>query len=302
MQKTEELEARSDLACEGNAVHERVEGATWSERQVGDMTVFHLRIEQEAAAKRLQKPCGSYVTVSCGRMERLTGEQAELLIRLLAGELVGMCERSCGKRSGASLSVLVAGLGNAELTADAIGPKTAGALTATRHLRRHEAELFQNVGCAELSVLLPGVSGQTGIEALELLRGAVAAVKPDIVLVVDALAARSCERLASTVQLSDVGIVPGSGVGNHRAAIDRSTLGVPVLALGVPTVVNSATLVRDALREADIWELSPAVEEVLQTGRSFFVSPRECDVICERASALLADSIELAFGGRFGER
>ena len=196
-------------------------------------------------------------------------------------------------------SVFVTGLGNAELTADALGPDTVSKLTATRHLREHELPLYREIGCSALSAFAPGVLGQTGIETLELLRGAVRSVKPDLVVAVDALAARSCKRLASTVQLSDAGIVPGSGVGNHRTAITADTLGVPVIALGVPMVVDSSTLVYDALQEAHIDDISDSLREVLENGRSFFVSPKESDVITRQVSELLARAISMAFVGDF---
>ena len=143
--------------------------------------------------------------------------------------------------------------------------------------------------------MFPGVLGQTGIETVELIRGAVENAGPDVVLAIDALAARSCERLAATVQLSDNGINPGSGIGNHRKAICRETVGVPVIALGVPTVVNSATLVYDALRQAGIEEIRPELRQVLENGRSFFVSPKESDVITDRISDLIADAVDMAF-------
>ena len=139
--------------------------------------------------------------------------------------------------------------------------------------------------------------GQTGIETLELLQGAVDCVKPDLILAVDALAARSCDRLASTLQISDAGIAPGSGVGNHRAPITREAMGVPVIALGVPTVVNSATLVYDALEQAGIEEIGAPLQRVLKNGKSFFVSPKDSDVVTEEASRLLSDAIGAAFTG-----
>lgn len=290
--------ARTDLACESiggaegaqNGVDQRME-------QVGDFSVHRTKIETREAADSLGKPQGLYLTVECGRVQSLAREGRYLLADLLAEELRAMAERLCRKTVGADFSVFVAGLGNAELTADAIGPQTVQCLTATRHLKEYEQRLYREIGCSALSALAPGVLGQTGIETLELLRGAVACVHPDVVLVIDALAARSCERLSSTVQLSDVGISPGSGVGNHRSAISKETLGVPVIALGVPTVVDSATLVYDALREAGIGEVDAALRRVLETGKSFFVSPKESDVITREFAALLADAISLAFLG-----
>ena len=148
-----------------------------------------------------------------------------------------------------------------------------------------------------LSAISPGVLGETGIETLELIRGAVRSVRPDLVIAVDALAARSCSRLATTVQISDSGIVPGSGIGNHRTAITMETLGVPVISVGVPTVVVSSTLVWDALREAGIDEVSSTLRAVLDNGKRFFVSPKESDLISDAVSELLAGAISEAFVG-----
>ena len=189
-----------------------------------------------------------------------------------------MTQRLTKKAIDSALSVLVAGLGNAGLTADAIGPLTVEGLHVTRHLMDADQALYRSLGCSALSAIAPGVLGQTGVETLELLRGAVRAVKPDVVILIDALAARSCDRMAATVQISDVGISPGSGVGNRRAPIDRETLGVPVISIGVPTVVQSATLVWDALQSAGIQEIDERLEHVLKSGVNFFVSPKESDV------------------------
>ena len=287
---------RSDLACESVAIGSgQAEGVECKNEQIGGISVQRMQIITEAAAKELGKPCGRYVTVDCGKPVTVSDAKKEMIAHLLAGEIRGMATRLTQKAPDSDFSVFVAGLGNAELTADAIGPKTVGRLTATRHLREHEARLYRELGCCALSAIAPGVLGQTGIETLALLQGAIEHVGPDLVVVIDALAARSCERLASTVQITDVGIHPGSGVGNHRAAIDQKSLGVPVIVLGVPTVVNSATLVFDALREAGIEEPSAALKKVLESGKSFFVSPKESDVITDRISDLIADAVDTAF-------
>lgn len=286
---------RTDLACEMVGQNPCEKGTFWGVDECEGFRVSRLRICTEQASKRMEKPIGTYVTVECGKIASLSERAWGSLTRILADELRNMAERLCGKIPDADFSVFVAGLGNAELTADAIGPKTVGLLTATRHLREHEGRLYREIGCSSLSALAPGVLGQTGIETLELLRGAVRYVKPDLVIVIDALAARSCERLAATVQISDAGIKPGSGVGNHRAAITRDSLEVPVVVLGVPTVVNSSTLVWDALHEAGIEKISDSLRNVLENGRSFFVSPKESDVITEQFSRLLATSLSSAF-------
>ena len=288
----------SDLACESYAEHPSgLRGADWQVDEASGFRVSRLRITTAEAARLLEKEKGSYLTVECGRMNTLGDSDARLLESLLAEELRNMAQRLCQKAPSGDFGVFVAGLGNAEMTADAIGPKTVRRLTATRHLREYEGKLYREIGCSSLSSLAPGVLGQTGIETLELLRGAVRYVRPDLIVVVDALAARSCERLASTVQISDVGIHPGSGVGNHRAAINAKTMGIPVIVIGVPTVVNSATLVYDALREAGIGEIDGALRQVLENGKSFFVSPKESDVITEAVAELLSNAIALAFTG-----
>ena len=293
-----EFYARTDLACENFGERSgRVEGAEWRVEQIGGFSVGRLRIRSESAARELGKPRGVYVTVESGKPSMLGEAEYGALTDLIADELRQMAERLTKKRIDSNFCILVAGLGNAELTADAIGPKTVQGLTATRHLREHEGALYRELGCCALSALATGVLGQTGIETQELVRGAVRAITPDLVLAVDALAARSCNRLATTIQLSDVGIHPGSGVGNHRAALTEETLGVPVMSLGVPTVVDSATLVYDALREAGIDRIDPTLESVLHNRKSFFVSPKESDVITEAHATLLARSIGQAFTG-----
>lgn len=290
--------ARTDIACENfGDGKEELSGADWRVERIDGFSVGRLRIETASAAEALGKPQGVYVTVECGKPSLLDEASYERLSGLVATELRSMAERLSGKRVDADFCLLVAGLGNAELTADAIGPKTVQRLTATRHLQKHEGELYRELGCCALSALATGVLGQTGIETQELVRGASRAISPDVILAVDALAARSCDRLATTIQISDVGIHPGSGVGNHRSAITRETLGVPVIAMGVPTVVDSATLVYDALREAGIDRVDPTLESVLKNRRSFFVSPKESDAITEAHAMLLSRAIGLAFTG-----
>lgn len=291
----------SDLACEAIPRAEGCEGTETVERRVGDFRILRMRISTEAAQRRLGRARGCYVTVECGRLDHLGEEAARMLAHLLAGEIRGMARRVTGRAVNAHFSVFVAGLGNAELTSDAIGPHTVRRLTATRHLREHASGLYHASGCASLCALAPGVLGQTGIETLEILRGTVHAVRPDLVIAVDSLAARSCSRLASTVQISDTGISPGSGVGNHRAAIDRASLGVPVIAVGVPTVVHSATLVYDALETAGMDPSDERLRCILENGDGFFVSPKESDAISLSASMLLSDAIDRAFVGALAE-
>lgn len=290
--------SRSDLACESRGVEGGGDGLPrdiYMEEKVGDLTVSRLRIRGEAEEAVFGKPRGTYVTVMCGKIWLLGEEEERQLESLLADEIRRMCARVCNKKVDRGFGVLVVGLGNSEITPDAIGPFSVRKLNVTRHLRGIDEKLYDTIGRCEISALFPGVLGQTGIETVELIRGAAENARPDVILAIDALAARSCERLAATVQLSDSGINPGSGIGNHRKAICRETVGAPVIALGVPTVVNSATLVYDVLHRAGIEEIRPALKEVLENGRSFFVSPKESDVIAERVSDMIANAVDAAF-------
>ena len=289
---------RTDLAAESYENEGRkIAGVEQSTRQLGGCTIHRTEIFEEEAAKLLGKPLGEYITVECGNIRYLTHEESDDCARILADELRMLTEHLLGKVRDSDLCVLAVGLGNAELTVDAIGPMTVSRLTATRHLQEHEPELYHALGCSSLATLTPGVLGQTGIEALEILRSTVESVHPDLILAIDALTAGSCNRLASTVQFSSVGIVPGSGVGNHRGAITSETVGVPVIAIGVPTVVDSSTLVYDALELANMEEINDSLRKVLENGRSFFVSPKESDVIVSHFAKLLSKAIGLAYVG-----
>ena len=290
--------SRSDLACESGRIKNGGDGlrdGVYREDTAEGCTVSRLHIKDEECRAILGKPMGHYVTVSCGKIWLMSAEETAALSALVAKEIRKMCADLCGKRVDREFRVLVAGLGNSDITPDAIGPCSVRRLNVTRHLKTIDEGLYDTVGRCEISAVFPGVLGQTGIETVELIRGAVENASPDVVLAIDALAARSCERLAATVQLSDNGINPGSGIGNNRKAICHDTVGVPVIALGVPTVVNSATLVYDALRQAGIEEIRPELRSVLEDGRSFFVSPKESDVITDRISDLIADAVDAAF-------
>ncbi len=285
---------RTDLACEkmaDAAFSEEDLEKIYRRETVDGFEVMRLCVKEQSHSTLLGKPVGTYVTVECGAIVYLGDEERERLVLLLAREIRKMCPKAPDR----DFSVLVVGIGNEEITADAIGPGVARRLTATRHLRRLNAALYDTVGRCEISVLFTGVLGQTGMETVELVRGAAENVRPHLVLAVDALAARSSERLAATVQLCDSGIEPGSGIGNERKGIRRETVGVPVIAVGVPTVVDSSTLVWEALSRAGVGEVSRELRGILENGRNFFVTPKECDMIVDQVSSLLADVIDRAF-------
>ena len=286
--------ARSDLAAECGGDTEG-EGIRVRHTEAGGSHILRVQVRTKEAAQRIGKPVGCYVTVDCGDIRLLDESELERVRCALGVEIREMAQRMCERRVGKGFSLLVVGLGNAEITPDAVGPETVRRLSVTRHLRHLDTALFSTVGLCEIAAVTPGVLGQTGLEAFEMVRGAARAVEPDLIIAVDALAARSTERLATTVQLSDTGIHPGSGIGNQRRAINAETVGVPVMALGVPTVVDSSTLVYDALRRAGCESLGEELRHSLEAGRGFFVSPKEIDLLVSAVGVLLAGAIEKAF-------
>ncbi len=287
------MQVQSDLArecgCESSA-----EGVRVTSGEAEGKEILRVQIKTEEAAKRIGKPCGRYVTVACREMASERVEEQEAMRRVLAVEIREMAERMTGKRINGDFSLLVVGIGNAAMTPDALGPQTVSRLFVTRHSDPlHKRPLGECI--CELAAFSPGVTGQTGLETVEMVRGAVMAVAPDLVLAVDALAARETAHLGVTVQLSDTGLRPGSGTGSARPALTAQAVGVPVMALGVPTVVESATLIGDALSRFGLDPQSPEFVDLVENGVGFFVTPKEIDVLVPRIASLLAGAIEKAF-------
>lgn len=284
---------RTDLAVELPPTDERkpVKGYTVSEEKKKNTVITRIEITDPTGEQLLGKPMGHYITLSFARPWLLDAAQRKEIASVLSEE----CTALIGKPS-LQDNVLIVGLGNREITADAVGPLTVERIQVTRHLRTFEAALFERIATCAVSAIAPGVVGQTGIETAELIRGTVERTRPSLVVAIDALAARSVDRLAVTVQISDTGISPGAGIGNRRLPINADTIGIPVIAIGVPTVVDSSTLVYDALHEAGIDEVSPALKRVLENGRSFFVSLKETDAAVDALSHILAYALNTAFG------
>ncbi len=286
---------RSDLACEAGCDLSNIDGTEYSKSDTGICTVEALTIKTEKAALELGHAMGTYVTVTSERLWLLSDEAIGMISDVIAKSIKKMICELCGIDGITSdTSILAVGLGNRSITADALGPQAVDLLTVTRHLKELNEALFEDVGMCQLSALTPSVLGKTGIESAELIRSAVESVSPNAIIVIDALAAGSVERLATTIQISDTGINPGAGIGNIRTQISREALGVPVIALGIPTVVDSSTLVSDALIRSSITELDDETLSRLENNRSFYVTPKETDLITERSAKLLSDAINQA--------
>ncbi len=283
---------RTDLACErprekdGRGIH------AYREVRYGIDTEITV-ITPGEGEKESGTRAGRYATLHCGKIWLLDKEESTRASKATASVLASFIEDAIGTSVGRGCSVLIAGLGNRFITPDSIGPRTADLVTVTRHAS--DEHLPAILGCASVSALAPGVLGQTGLEASALIADAAKAAEAEVIIAIDALAARSTARLATTIQIADTGIRPGSGIGNCRTPITKESCGVPVIALGVPTVVDSSTLVWDALEKAGIDSPSEELIRVLENGRGYIVSPKESDRIADSVSALLAASINRLF-------
>ena len=280
------MERRTDLAVERRELFgEDIKGVEYSKENRGGLKIERLRVSTDRAGQLLKKPKGTYITAELPPLTDSIRDTDERLIAL-SEEIRALLP--------VNGLVLVAGLGNIDITPDALGPKAASKVLATRHI---SGEIARSTGLDRLravAVINTGVTGQTGIETGELLLGIIKRIRPTAMIVIDALASRRLERLGCTVQISDTGISPGAGVGNRRCRIDSESMGIPVIAIGVPTVVDALTLAFDLL---DIEDEKKGVElsrEVSPEGRAMVVTPKEVDLLIDRAAKLISLSVNYA--------
>lgn len=261
-----------------------------------DVRVTEVKILTENGAKAMRKPIGTYIT-----MEMANLVQADEEYRCGIAESIARYVGKVLKPDKEEYTALVVGLGNREVTPDALGPHTVESLNVTRHIvKEYGKYAFGENGCQMVSAIAPGVMAQTGMETYEIVKGIVETVVPDCVFVVDALAARNTKRLNRTIQITDTGIRPGSGVGNHRNEISRETLGIPVIAIGVPTVVSADVIVQDTmehlisvLEDDDKYEV---IQDLIAPHLyGMFVTPKDIDESIEQLSYTIADGLNLLF-------
>lgn len=285
------MELRTDLALEAREiVGENIQGVEYSIEKKDEIEIEKMVIKTDYASRIIKKPKGTYITIE---LPPLTDNFKDTDQRLVA------VSQEISALLPVNGLVLVAGLGNMDITPDALGPKVSSKVLATRHIT---GEIARSTGLDKLrpvAVLSTGVTGQTGIETGEHLYSVVKRIKPSAIIAVDALASRRLERLGCTLQISDTGISPGAGVLNHRTRIDRESMGIPVIAIGVPTVVDAVTLSCDLLNIDDEVSCTQVRNIVSPKGRAMVVTPKEIDLLVERAAKLISLSLNLALHKNF---
>lgn len=303
--RTDLASERRDIYNKANRLENDIDGIESEKEEINEnIKVERVRITNENGEKAIGKPIGNYITIDVRKLKIAQDEDIEKAAGILANELKKVVDMHIDNQG----EVLVVGLGNIYVTPDSLGPKVINEIEVTRHIIKYLPQYVEE-GTREVSAVSPGVLGTTGIETVEILKGIVDNVKPKLVIVIDALASRSIERISSTVQISDTGIVPGAGVGNTRNEISIKTLGIPVIAIGIPTVVETAVLVNDSLdlfieklqdeaksndylnnlKQEDNYE---EIREVLvPNDYNLIVTPKEIDDLIENMKDIVAKGI-----------
>lgn len=302
------IEAR-ELAQQNAQAADQLEGVDVETKEDPDYFLTHVRIHSEEGSRLMGKPKGDYITLESEKLKENDVECLEKIIKLLAENirsLVNFGEDDC---------ILVAGLGNWNITPDALGPKVVSKILVTRHLQGTLPEEIEKT-VRPVAAVSPGVMGITGIETGEILKGIVDKLQPSLLIAIDALAARRSNRINAAIQMSDTGVAPGAGVGNKRMMLDKESLGIPVIAIGVPTVVDAATLVNDTmdrilgemmqqtekgsafyqtLQSLEQEEKYQMITDILgpYTG-NMFVTPKEVDAVVDRLANIIANAINIA--------
>lgn len=321
----EKYNIRTDLALEEKERFEsdqvEVQGVVLEEEydKEREIRVTTVRIETENGAKTMGKPVGTYLTIEAPNLSSPDEGIHREVSEELAKYLIEVMKKNIPE-SEQDKEVLVIGLGNRQATPDALGPYVADNLNVTRHIVKEYGKYAapEEMNCV-VSAIVPGVMAQTGMETAEIIKGVVRETKPDLLIVIDALAARNSRRLNRTIQIADTGINPGSGVGNYRNAITKETIGVPVIAIGVPTVVDAVTIVSDTMEnllsaletseslkgvglvlggysEAEKYEL---IKELIAPNlNSMFMTPKDIDETVKRLSYTISEGLNLAFSGQ----
>jgi len=309
------INIRTDLAIEAREMvqeeqKKEVPGVKVDVEEKDDITITRVHIKEEEGKKIMGKPIGNYITLEIPKIREKGEEFKEEIAKLLSIEL----SKIVGDKIIKDATTLVVGLGNWNITPDALGPKVISKLMVTRHLLEHIPDMVDEE-LTPVCALAPGVLGLTGIETSEIIKGVVEKIKPDMVIAIDALASRRMERVNTTIQITDTGINPGSGVGNKRKALDQNNLGIPVIAIGIPTVVDATTLANDTidlmldamikeakqgkefynmLREINRDEKHMLIRQILHPYvGDLMVAPKEVDLIIDDISLVVANGVNI---------
>lgn len=299
---------RRDLYRSANNIENEIEGIeTEREENNENITTTRVKVTNEKGEQAIGKPIGTYITIDMKNLKIAGNDEIQQASEIVTKELKNLIDKHTNKEG----DILIVGLGNVYVTPDSLGPKVVKDIDITRHLLRYAPQYLEK-DTRPISAIAPGVLGTTGIETMEVIKGIVENIKPKLIIVIDSLASKSIERISSTVQIADTGIVPGAGVGNTRNEISEKTLNIPVIAIGVPMVVDAATIASDSidlfieklqneaqsneylnqLKETNKYDLIR--EALIPKDYNLIVTPKEIDELIENMKDVVARGINFA--------
>lgn len=296
---------RRDIYRKANNLEDEIPGIKYNVENIGKNKITRVEITSKEGEEALNKKIGNYITIDVNKINNLLEEENQKIVDLLSSEIEKIVDKHIGK----SEDILVVGLGNLYSTPDSLGSKVVKKIEITRHIKKYMPQYIDKNARA-ISAVAPGVLGMTGIETWEFLKGIVDNINPKLILVIDSLCSRSVNRISKSIQISDTGIVPGGGVGNARVELTKESLGIPVIALGIPTVVDVATITEDGI---DLWinnlkekenidtkileennNYESVKEALLPSDLNFIVTPKEIDELIENMTEIVSDGINNA--------
>jgi spore protease len=281
---------RRDLYKNANKMEDEIEGIKCEEEQIDDMKVTRVRIINEVGAEALDRKIGDYITIDIKKINNITTEKEEKIINTVSKELKNVIQKHIAPED----EILIVGLGNLYATPDSLGSKVVQNIEITRHIKKYLPNAIDK-NTRSVSAITPGVLGTTGIETLEIVKGIVDNIKPKLIIAIDSLCSKNIDRINKSIQISDTGIVPGGGVGNRQGELSKDTLGIPVIGIGVPTVLDAATIVIDTLNACKInISEDEIVSKMKLNNFNFIVTPKEIDSLIESMTNVVSESINMS--------
>lgn len=305
--RTDMAVERRDLYRKANNIEDEIDGIECNEEVVDDIRITRVNITNEQGAEALQKPVGNYITIDVKKINNIETEKEDKIVEVLAGEISRVVDKHIRKDE----EIMIVGLGNLHSTPDSLGSRVVNEVEITRHIKIYLPQYIDQ-NTRSISAISPGVLGTTGIESAEIIRGIVDKIKPKMIIAIDSLCSKNISRINKSIQISDTGIVPGGGVGNARDELSEKSLGIPVVAIGVPTVVEMASITNDCLdlfiedlqkkaesndvlnRLKDEDNYEKIKQALIPNDYNFIVTPKEIDDLIEAMKDIISRGINEA--------
>ena len=288
--RTDMAVERRDLYKNANQIENEIDGIDCEEEKEGDIQITRVTITNGNGEKALQRKMGNYITIDLKKINNISVEQEQEIINVFSKELKYVID----KHIKSDEEVLIIGLGNLYATPDSLGAKVVQNVEITRHIKIYLPNAIDK-NTRSVSAITPGVLGTTGIETIEIVKGIVDNVKPKMIIAIDSLCSKNIDRINKSIQISDTGIIPGGGVGNRQEELSEDTLGIPVIGVGIPTVLDAATIVIDTLNACNINVPEDEIVNKMKLNNfNFIVTPKEIDSLIDSMTSIISEGINMS--------